>query len=113
MGDHDPARNPLTDLVEMIRAAVRAELTASELAPPAPYPVAVKIEEAARLIQVHPATIRSMVAEGRLRTIDMGDRRIPRIPVVALFELDPEYRRSLDLRLLDSGVDPDGQVDAA
>lgn len=90
---HNPSGGTLEgDVARIVREAVAQALAEAQLERPAPLPVAVSYEEAGQLIGVHAATIRSMVSEGRLRTIDMGDRSSKRIPVAALFELDPEYR---------------------
>ncbi len=90
------------DLRRLVADAVRSELAAAQVERPAPYPVAVSITQAAELLSTSASTIRRMLASGRLRQVDLGDIDLIRIPTVALFELDPEYTRSLnDVQLID------------
>lgn len=92
-------------LEDQVRSIFREEIDAAmakaHIVQPAPYPVGVSVEEAARLISVGPDTIRSMVATGRLRTLDLDGARRTVIPVAALFELDPGHSPGSGLRLVD------------
>lgn len=80
-------------LADLVAAAVRAELTAAGVAAPAPYPIGCSVEEAARLLSVGRDKVRALLAEGRLRRLDLGDSDRPGSRVVistlSLFELDP------------------------
>ncbi len=74
----------------VVADAVTAALTEVAAGRPAPYPVAVGVTQAATLLSVSPDTIRRLIANGRLRTLDLGTKR-RLIPTVALFELDPGF----------------------
>lgn len=77
----------------MLADVVRDELARAAVAAPAPYPVGVSIDEAARLLSVGKDKVRSLLAEGRIRRLDLGDAARPGARVViatlSLFELDP------------------------
>jgi hypothetical protein len=76
------------------RGAERA-MSRRDLAPPAPYPVGVSIAGAARLLSVGKDKVRALLAEGRIRRLDLGDSERPGARVVistlSLFELDPGF----------------------
>lgn len=101
-----PPANPFDGMLAMIRAAVAEALTDAQLAAPAPYPVAVNVREAARLLSTSQSTIRGLVRSGTLRTISLDGSKRTLIPTVALFELDPAFRPT-DLQTFPPHTDTD------
>lgn len=101
--------NPFDGMLEAIRSSLREVLAARQLERPAPYPIAVSIDDAAQLISVSPSTIKRLIAAGTIRTMRLDGAARTVIPVAALFELDPGHRRG-ELYVLGT-TPPAGDVD--
>lgn len=92
--------------VDLIARSVQRALTRLGVDRPVAHPAGVSIPEAARLISVSDDTIRRLLAEGRIRQLDIPGRRVV-VATVSLFELDPGWQPGRHLTAV-TGVPEDG-----
>lgn len=91
-------------LADLVAAAVRTELERAAALTAEPYPIGCSVADAATLLGVGRDKIRELLADGRIRRLDLGDLDRPGARVViatrSLFELDPgpvEYAQVIGL----------------
>lgn len=74
-------------IAETIRAAVVDALAETMRGNPPERPIVYTVAQAAEQLQVSESTVRRKIAAGIIPTLDLGDARLVRIPVLALEHL--------------------------